>query len=183
MDITKYLFETVKLTSKLRFTINCAFDDACEYGHIDIIKYLFEPRHAIWTSITINGKEIYFVNTHLSLRAAERFEQIKGILGPEWLNIGSHSVPTILCGDFNEGLRSQGYRLVRESFDEVKSTMSPESSKKTFVSLCPFFEVDHIFFNGNLSVNSVSVPSTPLTRVASDHLPVIADFIIGQGTS
>ena len=146
-----------------------------------LLKYFFEPRHAIWTSVTINGKEIYFVNTHLSLRSAERLEQVKSLLGQEWLHMDSHQVPTILCGDFNEGSRALGHQLLRASFDEVKATTGHKGSKKTLFSLLPLFEVDHIFFNGNLSVESVRIPSTPLTRIASDHLPVIADFKIDLG--
>jgi endonuclease/exonuclease/phosphatase family metal-dependent hydrolase len=140
------------------------------------LKYFFEPRHAIWTSVTIDKREIYFVNTHLSLRAKERLLQVKSLLGQEWLNMDSHKIPTIFCGDFNEGPRSKGHQLLRTSFDEVKSHMDKKGSKKTLFSALPILEVDHIFFNGNLRVESVSIPSTPLTRIASDHLPVIADL-------
>lgn len=174
----------IAILSRYPFEIKKAVDLPSYPKHtlgknMPILKYFFEPRHAIWTSVTINGREVYFVNTHLSLRSAERLEQVKCILGHEWLNVDSHKVPTILCGDFNEGPRSLGHQLFRASFGEVKAAMSHKSSKKTLFSLLPFLEADHIFYNGNLSVESVSIPSTPLTRIASDHLPVIADFIIG----
>ncbi|MBU0469553.1 MAG: endonuclease/exonuclease/phosphatase family protein [Candidatus Omnitrophica bacterium] len=145
-------------------------------SYIPFLKHFFEPRHAIWTSVTISGREIYFVNTHLSLRVKERFEQVKSILGQEWLNMDSHKVPTIFCGDFNEGPRARGHQLLKASFDEVKSSMPQKSSRKTLFSPLPLFEVDHIFYNGNLCVESVNIPNTPLTRIASDHLPLIADF-------
>src|SRR3989339_16383 len=143
---------------------------------IHLFKYFFEPRYAIWISVTIGSRVINFVNTHLSLRANERLEQIKSLLGEEWLNMDSHKVPTIFCGDFNEGPRARGYQLLRASFDEVKSSMPHKSSRKTLFSPLPLFEVDHIFYNGNLHVESVKIPNTPLTRIASDHLPLIADF-------
>ena len=82
----------------------------------------------------------------------------------------------IFCGDFNEGSSFRGYQLLKKAFDEVKSFMDHKSSKKTLFSCLPLFEVDHIFFNGSLRVESVSVPITSLTKIASDHLPVIADF-------
>jgi len=146
-----------------------------------LFKYYFEPRHAVWTSITIKGRVIYFVNTHLSLRSPERLEQIKSIVGQEWLNMSSHKVPTILCGDFNEGPRSCGHRLLKTTFDEVKASLGKKVGRKTFLSPWPLFEVDHIFFNGAFKATSVSIPSTPLTRIASDHLPVIAEFTLEQG--
>jgi len=145
------------------------------------LKYLFEPRHAIWTSVTIGGTEVYFANTHLSLRPSERLEQVKSLLGQEWLNMGAHTVPTIFCGDFNEGPRSRGYQLIKTSFNEVKSFMNNKSSRKTLFNPLPLFEVDHIFFNGNLRVESVHIPKTPLIKIASDHLPVITDFSLYRG--
>ncbi len=145
-------------------------------SYIPFLKYYFEPRHAIWISVTIGNKVINFVNTHLSLRANERLEQIKNLLGEEWLNVDSHKAPTIFCGDFNEGPRGRGYQLLRASFDEVKSSLPQKSSRKTFFNPLPLFEVDHIFHNGNFRVASVNIPNTPLTRIASDHLPMIADL-------
>ena len=146
-----------------------------------VLKYFFEPRHAIWTSVTVGGREIYFINTHLGLRPRERFEQVQSLLGREWCNRDAQKVPTILCGDFNEGQRSAGCRLLKSSFSEVKNFMPLPSSKKTFFSCLPLWEVDHIFFNGNFRVESVKIPATPLTKVASDHLPVIADFTFDRG--
>ncbi|MBU1044426.1 MAG: endonuclease/exonuclease/phosphatase family protein [Candidatus Omnitrophica bacterium] len=150
-------------------------------SYIPFLKYLFEPRHAIWISVTIGSEVINFVNTHLSLRANERLEQIKSLLGEEWLNMDSHKIPTIVCGDFNEGPRSRGYQLLKASFGAAKSSMPDKSSRKTLFSPFPLFEVDHIFYNGNLRVESVKVPNNYLTRIASDHLPVIADFSFYQG--
>lgn len=151
-------------------------------NYIPLLKYFSEPRHAIWTSVMIDGiGEVYFVNTHLGLRAKERLEQVKSILGKEWLNMNAHKVPTIFCGDFNEGPCSRGYQLVKASFGEVKSSMAHKNSRKTLFSPLPCFEVDHIFYNGNFHVESVNVPKTSLTRIASDHLPVIADFSLYQG--
>lgn len=173
--LSRYPFE-IKKSVGLPITPN-----SVRWKKIPFLRYLFEPRHAIWTSVTIGGREIYFVNTHLSLRPKERLEQVKSILGQEWLSMDSHKVPTILCGDFNEGPRSLGHRLLKTSFDEVKSHMGKKGSRKTFSSAAPIFELDHIFFNGNLRVESVSIPSTPLTRIASDHLPVIADFSFFHG--
>lgn len=73
-----------------------------------------------------------------------------------------HKIPTIFCGDFNEGPRSQGYRLLKASFSEAKCSMRNKISRKTLFSPLPLFEVDHIFYSGNLRVDSVRVPNTAL---------------------
>jgi endonuclease/exonuclease/phosphatase family metal-dependent hydrolase len=153
-----------------------------ERKHIPLLKYFFEPRHAIWTSVTVGGREVYFVNTHLSLRGEERLHQVKCLLGEEWLNMEAHQVPTICCGDFNEGPRARGYQWLKRLLREVKADLSPKESK-TFFSLWPCLEMDHIFYNGRLRVELVNVPKTGLTKMASDHLPVIADFSFIEETS
>jgi endonuclease/exonuclease/phosphatase family metal-dependent hydrolase len=153
-------------------------------NYIPLLKYFYTPRQAIWTSITIVGLgPVYFVNTHLSLRANERFEQIKSLLGSDWLNMDSHKVPTILCGDFNEGPGSKGYQLLKAAFKEVKSDTDFKSSKKTFFGPLPLRELDHVFYRANVRVESVSIPRTSLTKIASDHLPVVADFSFTQESS
>jgi endonuclease/exonuclease/phosphatase family metal-dependent hydrolase len=40
----------------------------------------------------------------------------------------------------------------------------------------PVFRIDHVFISPELIVESVQVPRTPLTRVASDHLPLIVQM-------
>ena len=114
------------------------------------------------------------------MRGKERLEQIKSLVGGEWLNLSSHNIPIILCGDFNEGTRSPGHLLLKKNFKEVKSAAVRKSLEKTLFSCLPLFEVDHIFFNGDLRVEFVDVPKTPLTKIASDHLPLLADFILSS---
>jgi len=52
------------------------------------------------------------------------------------------------------------------------------SSEKTFFEPYPLARIDHIFVDPRIDVASIEVPSTELTRVASDHLPLIVDVYI-----
>ena len=38
--------------------------------------------------------------------------------------------------------------------------------------------IDHIFVSPEIKVENVFVPFDPLTRVASDHLPLVMDFSV-----
>ena len=40
----------------------------------------------------------------------------------------------------------------------------------------PVLSIDHIFLSAELKVKHVEVPRTPLTRIASDHFPLIAEL-------
>jgi endonuclease/exonuclease/phosphatase family metal-dependent hydrolase len=46
----------------------------------------------------------------------------------------------------------------------------------TFPSRFPMLRIDHVFIGGQMRTLSVGAPYNPLTRVASDHLPLVVDF-------
>jgi endonuclease/exonuclease/phosphatase family metal-dependent hydrolase len=43
--------------------------------------------------------------------------------------------------------------------------------------------IDHIFIDPAIKVTDIEVPSTELVRVASDHLPLIAEISLPQSNS
>ena len=140
------------------------------------LKILFQSRHAIWCSVRIGDKEIYFINTHLGLLPKDRLMQIDGLLDETWLGKAQKDgCPIIVCGDLNAGPKSVTCTRMSQCFREVR-THAPEKKLRTFTSFLPIFALDHIFFSQHFQVTAVEVPFNPLTRVASDHLPVIADF-------
>ena len=46
----------------------------------------------------------------------------------------------------------------------------------TFTTLLPFTRIDHIFVSPHFEVYEARVPQNAVTRVASDHLPLIVDL-------
>lgn len=145
-------------------------------SRLPFIKYLYEPRGAIGVRITTKEREIVFYNTHLGLHADERHTQTKDILSTDWLGAHNNDIPTIFCGDLNAGPKSRAYKIISKEYKEVKVGFKKEQKRKTFYSYFPLLELDHIFYTGNINLVSAQIPSTPLTRMASDHLPLIADF-------
>jgi len=75
----------------------------------------------------------------------------------------------VLCGDFNSGPRSRIHRRLRESLRDVTAP-SPIQLAASFASL------DHVFLSAEFVVHHVEVVKTPLTRVASDHYPLLVDL-------
>ncbi len=45
----------------------------------------------------------------------------------------------------------------------------------TFPSAMPVMRIDHAFISAGLRVVRLAAPVTPLTRLASDHLPLVID--------
>jgi endonuclease/exonuclease/phosphatase family metal-dependent hydrolase len=51
---------------------------------------------------------------------------------------------------------------------------------RTWTSRFPFMRLDHVFLSSAISVEKVVVPGTKLTRIASDHLPLIVTLRIDE---
>lgn len=135
----------------------------------------FEPRGALWVTATCANHEVQVLNTHLGLSRRERAAQMQALLGPGWLaHPGCHH-PVVLCGDFNALPRSPVHRAFRKILRDAALHVKA-SRRATFPSRFPFLRLDYLFVSPSLPILSVNTPSTPLTRLASDHLPVIADL-------
>ena len=124
-----------------------------------------EPRGALDVELDCNGKALRFVATHLGLRPAERRAQIKSLLR-EVESAGQ--MPTVLIGDLNEWFLWG--RPLRWLHGHFRRTPAPA----TFPSGAPFIALDRVWVKPRRALRRVSVHKTPLSRVASDHLPLTA---------
>lgn len=145
-------------------------------GHLPRGK--LEPRGALWVAIDLHGTEVNIVNTHLGLTSRERMAQIEALLGDEWLGRLNGDQPVILCGDFNSVPSSKGYRLLRSRFLDAQAQLKEHRPACTFYSRLPSFRIDHVFIGPGILVTGITVPRSELAKVASDHLPLIADLAI-----
>ena len=137
-----------------------------------------EPRGAIWVAIDLHGTEVNIVNTHLGLTSRERVLQIEALLGDDWLGRLNADHPVILCGDFNAVPSSKGYKLLRGRFLDAQAELKEYRPVCTFYSRLPSFRIDHVFIQPGIQVIGITVPCSELAKVASDHLPLIADLTI-----
>lgn len=137
-----------------------------------------EPRGALWAKIDVGGAHLHVINTHLSLIARERRTQTDVLLGPEWIGRNDCSGPVALVGDFNLVPRSRVYqRLARRMLDAQRAA-GVGRPKPTFPAAFPVLRIDHVFTRGDISVRRVDVIRNNVTRLASDHLPLIVDLEI-----
>ena len=135
-----------------------------------------EPRAALWARVMVDGRAVNVITTHLGLGLAERVAQVQELLGPEWIGALSEGEPAILCGDFNLIPSSASYRRIATQLRDVQLILEGHRALRTFSSLQPFLRLDHIFLTPHFEVRAVMVPRTDLTRVSSDHLPLLADL-------
>jgi endonuclease/exonuclease/phosphatase family metal-dependent hydrolase len=68
------------------------------------------------------------------------------------------------------------YRALAARLHDVQLRVHNNRPMNTFAALFPFSRIDHIFVSRHFEVEKVRVPQNSLTRVASDHLPLVADL-------
>jgi endonuclease/exonuclease/phosphatase family metal-dependent hydrolase len=132
-----------------------------------------EHRGALWVELTWRGRIIHVVNTHLSLSPAERTMQVRALLGEHWLK-GVLSTPgsrVVLCGDLNMVPGSAAHRILSR---QLRDTQAPAAAA-TWMNI---LRLDYIFISDGLDIDGIETARTHLTRLASDHLPLIADVRI-----
>ena len=137
-----------------------------------------EPRGALWVTVDFNGIDVQIINTHLGLNKTERHAQVEALVGPEWLDNEKCTGPVVFCGDLNAMPGSAVLRRLNTRLTDVQAAMLQHKPKNTFSGRVPVVRIDHILTNHIQQVSNVEVPATTLTRIASDHLPLIADLVI-----
>jgi len=131
-----------------------------------------EPRGGIDAEINIAGENLRVIVTHLGLSPAERRLQVKRLL--TILAEGS-TRSLVMLGDINEWRpRAHSLRWLQAYFGEVPAP-------RTFPTRLPLFALDRIWAKPRAALLRVRVSTSPLARLASDHLPVTATIRVVDG--
>jgi endonuclease/exonuclease/phosphatase family metal-dependent hydrolase len=125
-----------------------------------------EPRGAIDARLCIHDVEVRTIATHLGLAFSERWKQIQRL---SELVGENHPSLLVLLGDMNEWLPvSRGFRVLQKLLGKSPATRS-------FPSWRPLLALDRIWVRPEEALKGAEVHVTRLSRVASDHLPVVAE--------
>jgi endonuclease/exonuclease/phosphatase family metal-dependent hydrolase len=128
-----------------------------------------EPRGAIVARIereTGRGAFV-LVAAHLGLNRGSRHRQVAAILEAT----KDLKLPVVMAGDLNE--RSP-HRLLAPFHRDLK-LVTPGPS---FHASRPFVALDHMILSGKVRVARSKVHASPLSHVASDHLPIWVDIAV-----
>ena len=126
-----------------------------------------EPRGAIDLCLAGNSRDFRLVATHLGLRPGERRQQVLQL--NRLFNSRSPGVD-ILVGDLNEWL--PGSRTLRA----LRRVFGPAPAPATFPARRPMVALDRILVRPAMALGILRVHRSPLARMASDHLPLVAEI-------
>jgi endonuclease/exonuclease/phosphatase family metal-dependent hydrolase len=123
-----------------------------------------EPRGALDADIDCNGETWRVVATHLGLASSERRTQVEQVLR----TFDTPALPVILLGDLNE------WFVYGRTLRRLVTRFHRASALRTFPTRYPLFALDRIWVHPGERLMRVVVHRTALSRVASDHYPLIA---------
>jgi endonuclease/exonuclease/phosphatase family metal-dependent hydrolase len=138
-----------------------------ESREIDLCFSCREPRGAIEAILDVRAHRVRVIVTHLGLAGEERRYQIGRLVNLVGRDI--HPL-TVLLGDVNEWFpMSWGLRQVHRILGKSPALWS-------FPSRCPFLALDRIWVRPREAMEKIWVHATKVSRLASDHLPVVAEI-------
>ena len=122
------------------------------------------------------GRTIQFVNLHMGTSFFERRKQVHKILAGHVLERPHVAGGRIIVGDFNEWTHGLASKMLsaRMSSADVKAYLK---RGKTYPGFLPFLHLDHVYFDPPLKLQCLSVVRNRTSLIASDHLPLVADFV------
>jgi endonuclease/exonuclease/phosphatase family metal-dependent hydrolase len=137
-----------------------------------------EPRYCLRVDLEAEpGAVIHVFNCHLGLAWRERSFQRKQMLSDAILLSEELHHPVILMGDFNDRPISVVHRSLRRHFRDAYNAAGKHWGPTFKAGPVPV-RLDHIYVSSSIRVLDCWVRTDDLTRVASDHRPVIASVEI-----
>lgn len=135
-----------------------------------------EPRGCLRTDIEVPGMPVlHLFNVHLGTAFMERRHQARKLLSSDILQHASLQGPRLVVGDFNEWTRGLATRMLSEQFQTVDLRQYARRTR-TYPGLLPVLHLDNLYFDAGLKLEHFSIERSRLALMASDHLPLVADF-------
>jgi endonuclease/exonuclease/phosphatase family metal-dependent hydrolase len=121
------------------------------------------------------GGVLHLFNLHLGTDFFERREQARKLVTPELIRPATLQGPRIVLGDFNEWTRGLVSHVLAAEFRSADIRVMLKQ-KRTYPGVFPFLHVDHIYYDEALLLESVHLHRSRMALIASDHLPLVAEF-------
>jgi endonuclease/exonuclease/phosphatase family metal-dependent hydrolase len=131
-----------------------------------------EPRSAHRAEVDLGPGRLQVFNVHLGTALLERRYQAERLA--TWVHDRRATGPKIVLGDFNEWMRGPATTTLEARLESVDLT--PYLPKRrTYPGFFPLVHLDHIYHLGAVEVRRVELVRTRRAKIASDHLPLVAD--------
>jgi len=138
-----------------------------------------EQRAALRTDIRMGHHILHIFNVHLGTAVRERKQQAVRLMDADLLKAIDISGPRIVLGDFNEWVHGLVTRSLTAEFHLTDLRVHLKRTR-SYPALLPLLHLDHIYFDHHLKVEKAHFHRSRRAMIASDHLPLVADLILGE---
>ena len=150
--------------------------------NIDLTIGRWKRRGCQHTALLLEGpagrRRLEVFNLHLGLTARQREAQMELLARSRELASLSPEAACLIAGDFNDWRSLLQPHLTRAlnfrfATDRARADLR---AIRTFPAFMPRGPLDRIYYRGDLRLLSARRSRLRVARIASDHLPVVADF-------
>jgi endonuclease/exonuclease/phosphatase family metal-dependent hydrolase len=135
-----------------------------------------EPRGVLRADVRLaDGQVLHLFNVHLGTAYLERRQQARHMVSRRILRNTGLDGTRIVLGDFNDWIPGDATRLLTDHFG-ARSLRSHAPRHRTYPCVLPMFRLDHIYFDETLKLHRLEPHRSRMALVASDHLPLVAEF-------
>jgi endonuclease/exonuclease/phosphatase family metal-dependent hydrolase len=135
-----------------------------------------EQRGCLRADVEIaKSRLVHVFNVHLGTAYLERRHQGRRLIDEAILNNQELSGPRLMLGDFNEWTRGLASRLLASHLVSADVRLHLPRSR-TYPGVLPLLHLDHVYYEDSLELEAMTLFRSRLSLLASDHLPLVADF-------
>jgi len=135
-----------------------------------------EERGVLQSDLQIAAdRTLHVFNIHLGTSYRERRTQAVRLLSSEVLAQETLREPRLIVGDFNEWKIGLATRLLRQQFQSFRPRHGLRFPR-TFPGMLPLLSLDYYYYEPPLELEQARLWRSRKALIASDHLPLIADF-------
>ena len=147
------------------------------HGHYELTWRTCEERACQRVDVDLGaGCPLHVYNVHLGTAVLERRYQAGRLAA----FVHDHRIkgPKVILGDFNEWMKGLATKTLSSLFKSI-DIVEHLRRRRTYPGLFPLLHLDHIYYEGDVTVRNLQLVRTRKALIASDHLPLVADLRIG----
>lgn len=126
------------------------------------------------------GMPLHVFNVHLGTGFVERRAQTRILLSDRILRRTDLQGPSVVVGDFNEWTRGLASRLMSTHYQSIDVKLH-SGRRGSYPGIFPILHLDHFYFDHRLALKRFRLCRSVSAIIASDHLPLAADFVLKRG--
>lgn len=135
-----------------------------------------EGRGCLRADVHLGSRRLLHIfNVHLGTAFIERRHQARRLVSSDILGHEELRGARLVLGDFNEWTRGLASRLLATHFQSA-DIRSHLRRARTYPGVLPLLHLDHIYYDEVLELKGLTLHRSRTALVASDHLPLVADF-------